>query len=208
MASIRAVLFDIGGVIIRTDDPGPRQRLGKQFGLDRDGMDKLVFGCPAAQSAELGLETEGAVWRSLKQVLSLSDEELIEFQREFWAGDALDVSLVELAASLRPGIKTGLLTNAWNPAPLNIFTLQYGLPADLAKAAFDVVISSAAVGVKKPDPRIFEIAVERLGVQLQETAFIDDNAANIAAAKRLGMHAIRFHNSAQAVKALRKLLNG
>jgi FMN phosphatase YigB (HAD superfamily) len=208
MSSIRAVLFDIGGVIIRTDDPGPRQRLGERFGLDHDAMDKLVFGCPAAQAAELGLETEGAVWNSVKQALGLSDEELAGVKREFWAGDSLDVSLVELACSLRPGLKTGLLTNAWNPTPLSIFTLQYGLPEALAQAAYDVVISSAAVGVKKPDRRIFEIAVERLGVQFPETAFIDDNAANIGAAKRLGMHAIRFHDSSQAVKALRKLLNG
>ena len=208
MSSIRAVLFDIGGVIIRTDDPGPRQRLGERFGLDRDTMDKLVFGCPVSQAAELGLETETAVWSSVKHALGLSDEELSEFKREFWAGDSLDSSLVELAASLRPELKTGLLTNAWNPSPLNIFTLQYGLPDALAQAAYDVVISSAAVGVKKPDRRIFEIAVERLGVQFPETAFIDDNAANIAAAKRLGMHAIRFRESAQAIKALRKLLNG
>ena len=134
MTSIRAVLFDIGGVIIRTDDPEPRQRLGERFGLDRDGMDRLVFGCPAAQAAELGLETEEAVWRSVKQALGLNGEELIGFRREFWAGDSLDLSLVELAASLRPGLKTGLLTNAWNPAPLSIFTLQYGLPVALAQA--------------------------------------------------------------------------
>jgi FMN phosphatase YigB (HAD superfamily) len=208
MSSIRAVLFDIGGVIIRTDNPGPRQRLGERFGLDHDAMDKLVFGCPTAQAAELGLETEGAVWNSVKQALGLSDEELTGVKREFWAGDSLDVSLVELAYSLRPGLKTGLLTNAWNPTPLSIFTHQYGLPEALAQAAYDVVISSAAVGVKKPDRRIFEIAVERLGVQFSEAAFIDDNGANIAAAKRLGMHAIRFHDSSQAVKALRKLLNG
>jgi HAD superfamily hydrolase (TIGR01509 family) len=208
MSFIRAVLFDIGGVIIRTDNPGPRQRLGERFGLDRDAMDALVFGCPASQAAELGLETEAAVWSSVKLALGLSDEELSEFKREFWAGDSLDRSLVDLAASLRPGLKTGLLTNAWNPSPLSIFTLQHGLPDALAQAAYDVVISSAAVGVKKPDRRIFEIAVERLGVQFSETAFIDDNAANIAAAKRLGMHAIRFREPTQAIKALRKLLNG
>lgn len=82
------------------------------------------------------------------------------------------------------------------------------MPDALVQAAYDVVISSAAVGVKKPDRRIFEIAMERLGVQLSETAFIDDNAANIAAAKRLGMHTIRFRKPAQALKALHKLLNG
>jgi epoxide hydrolase-like predicted phosphatase len=206
MTTIQAVIFDIGGVIIRTDDPAPREHLAQRFGLDRVGIDNLVFGSPAAQAAELGLGTEEAVWQSVRQSLNLTDDGLAEFYREFWAGDRLDFSLVELASSLRPKYKTALLTNTGSRQPLTIFTRNYGLPVEKAEAAFDAVFSSAALGIKKPDARIFKAALDGLGVKADAAVFIDDFAHNIEAAGRLGLRTILFRSPAQAVRELHEML--
>ncbi len=198
----------MGGVIIRTEDAAPRLRLAERYGLDRAGVEKLVFGSEAARSAELGQVGEQAVWESIRRALGLNDAQLADFQREFWRGDCLDRSLVELAASLRPGVKTGLLTNAWNPTPLTIFTRQFGLPESFVESAYDVVVSSAAVGLRKPDPRIYQVILARLGAQPAEAVFVDDFIENIEAAQALGMHGVHFRSPAQAVAELHSLLGG
>ena len=64
---------------------------------------------------------------------------------------------------------------------------------------FDVVVDSAFVGSRKPEPRIYEITLERLGASPQAAVFIDDIEANCEGARRLGIHAIRFRSTDQAI---------
>ena len=56
--TIQAVIFDIGGVLVRTDDPEPRRNLARRYGLDRNGIEKLVFGSPISQAVEIGQAKE------------------------------------------------------------------------------------------------------------------------------------------------------
>ena len=209
---IKAVLFDIGGVIVRTEDPGPRLRLAAQFGLDRAGIDNLVFGSPAAQAAERGELSETAVWEHVGKELSLSSAQLEQFQRDFWAGDRADASLIHLLRTLRSPradkrCRTGLLTNSWLPDPLPLFWTRFNLREDEVRAALDVAISSARVGIQKPAPRIYLAALEALDVPASQTVFVDDFAHNIAAARELGLHAIHFETTAQARRDLLALLD-
>jgi putative hydrolase of the HAD superfamily len=55
---------------------------------------------------------------------------------------------------------------------------------------FDVIVDSCRVGMRKPDPRIFELALTELGVAADRTVFLDDHPANVTAATRLGIHSI------------------
>jgi putative hydrolase of the HAD superfamily len=88
------------------------------------------------------------------------------------------------------------------------------LPTDLAllglSTAFDEVIGSAAVGLAKPDPRIYELAARAFGVTVSECFFVDDLAPNIEAAKALGMDGVVFTSVAQLRVDLvaRGLVNG
>jgi epoxide hydrolase-like predicted phosphatase len=206
MSTISAILFDIGGVIIRTDDPEPRLRLAKRFALDRAGIDHLVFASPAAQAAERGEADEAEVWEHVRLVLGLDDAGLGEFRREFWAGDRVDVALIERLAAYRPKYKVGLLTNAWSREPLSLFSDRYGLPEELVRRAFDAAVSSAQVGVQKPDPRAYAAAIEALGVKAGEAVFVDDFPHNIEAARKLGMRAILFQDVRQVFEMLDKML--
>ena len=204
---IKAVLFDIGGVIIRTDDPAPRERLARCFELDRKGLDELVFLNPVAQAAERGESPEEAVWKYVRDRLGLSPAEMSLFQAEFWGGDRVDLSMLELLAWLRPGCRTGLLTNSWLRDPLRLFWERFKLPETQGRSALDAVVSSAAVGVQKPDPRIYAAALEQLGSRAEETVFVDDFPRNVDAARALGFEAILFESPTQARRDLLFLMD-
>jgi FMN phosphatase YigB (HAD superfamily) len=203
---LRLVLFDIGGVILRTDNPGPRLRLARRFGLDRAGLDQLVFGSPAARAAETGQGDEASIWEHARTALNMHPNEMDDFQRQFWAGDAVDISLFELMRMLHPDYQVGLLTNSWLADPLSMFRDRYGIPSELLDAGVDGVISSARIGVQKPDRRIFMAAVEHFGVSPQQAVFIDDFYHNVAAARELGMRAILFESATQTRRDLMNLL--
>ncbi len=77
------------------------------------------------------------------------------------------------------------------------------LPVD---EIFDVVVDSAFVGARKPEPRIYEITLERLGTAPEATLFIDDVDVNCQAAQELGMAAIHFRSTDQAIEAIEAAL--
>jgi epoxide hydrolase-like predicted phosphatase len=71
---------------------------------------------------------------------------------------------------------------------------------------FDVIVFSSEVGVCKPDPHIFQCALEQLGVDASATVFIDDRENNVNGAKALGIHAIQYKNRNQALTALNEYI--
>jgi epoxide hydrolase-like predicted phosphatase len=110
-----------------------------------------------------------------------------------------DEVLKAIGALRNQGIKTALVTNSWFVADrkscLDQLAEHSGGKFDPSRL-FDVVIESCRVGVRKPDPRIFEMALERLGVSANqtvfiETAFIDLHADSAKAAEKLGMHTLK-----------------
>lgn len=208
MPQIDAIVFDIGGVLLRTDFPARRVALAQRYGLDRTGIDELVFGSAAARAAEVGQASEAELWRSVQERLNLSDDALEVFQREFWGGDQVDLSLLEWMAAQRPRRKVALLTNSWWQDPLGMLVGRFHVPAILAQAAVERVISSAVVGVRKPDPRIFQIALDGLGVDANRSIFVDDFIENVEAARALGWHGVHFRAADQARLALTSLLEG
>jgi putative hydrolase of the HAD superfamily len=91
-------------------------------------------------------------------------------------------SLWELVASARAaGMRTGLLSNSWGFSPYPMAELR---------ARFDDIVLSGAVGLRKPDPAIYRLAADRLGVAPTDCVFVDDLAGNVRAAADLGMLAV------------------
>lgn len=199
--SISAVIFDLGGVINRTMDRGPREKLADRAGLSYDALNRLVFDTDTAIQATLGKVTTEEHWDNVCNLLGLPAEELSEVAKYFWGGDSIDTELVDYIRQMRPNYKTGLLSNAWDD-------LRHYLEKEWEIAdAFDEIIISAEVGVAKPHPRIYNITLERLGVAPQEAIFVDDYPDNVEAAHRLGIHAIRFQNTPQVMHEVEALLN-
>jgi putative hydrolase of the HAD superfamily len=98
------------------------------------------------------------------------------------------------------GLRLGILTNnvrEWEPL------WRAKLPID---EIFEDVVDSAFVGMRKPEPEIYALALERLGVEASACAFVDDTEVNVDAARELGLHAVWFRDTRQAVAELEGLL--
>jgi epoxide hydrolase-like predicted phosphatase len=192
-----AVIFDFGGVLMRTANPIPRAELEARFGLGQGGAEEIVFGNPLWDEAQLGRITSAQFWADVGRRLGLQDPD--EFSRQFWSGDRLDGELVELIKYLRHGERrTALLSNG--PASLIEFFHESGI-SDL----FDVVVVSACEGVMKPDRAIYELTLNRLGVRPEQAVFVDDLRENVRAAQDLGIGAVRFRGLAPLRRSLREM---
>src|SRR5512140_592799 len=121
---VRAIIFDMGGVLVRNQVPEPRQRLAEKYGLTPQGLEELVFGNPVAVKASVGEASSTELWEHVKTALKLDEHELQTFIQAFWSSDRLDEELVDLIRSLRPRYKTGLLSNAWDDARASL-TARY-----------------------------------------------------------------------------------
>jgi epoxide hydrolase-like predicted phosphatase len=94
------------------------------------------------------------------------------------------------------GIATGLLSNSWG---LGIYDHA---PTEL----FDQIVISAKVGLHKPQPEIYLLACEQLGVEPAEAVFVDDLRENCEGAEAVGMTAVRHRDSAETIPRLEELL--
>lgn len=200
--AIQAVIFDLGGVLVRTADFTPRARLGARFGMTAEELMDLVFGLESGRRAQLGLVSAEQHWEHVRQTLGISPAELITFQDIFWSEDHLDVELVDTLRRLRRTHRTALLSNALPDV--------HGLITDQLKIAdaFDVMVFSSEVGMMKPDPRIYQLTLQQLAVPAEQSVFVDDMLSNIEAAKAIGMQAIQFKNTAQVLAELDLFLKG
>jgi FMN phosphatase YigB (HAD superfamily) len=199
---IRAVIFDFGGVLVRTEDPNGRRKWEKYLGLPEGELSRVVFESEVADRSMIGKATEADVWKHVGAIFGLNDDRLRELRRDFWLGDRMDARLVSFLRDLRPRYQTAILSNAW-PGAREVFTQTLGLGE-----VVDEMIISAEEGVAKPDARIYQIAVRRLGVQTEETVFVDDLAENVQGARAVGMWGIQFTSTEQAIAEVQEYLNG
>jgi putative hydrolase of the HAD superfamily len=197
--TIRAIYFDLGGVIVRTEFQAPRQHLAERFGLEYDGLIKLVFDSETAIQATLGLISEDEHWTTVARRLHLPEWETQAVRDEFFAGDVTDLHLLDFMRGLRKQYKVGLISNAWSDLRPWIVSKKF-------EDAFDAMTISAEARVAKPDPRIYRIALEELGVAPAESIFLDDFPENVAGARAVGMKAIRFSRPDQALAELNQIL--
>jgi epoxide hydrolase-like predicted phosphatase len=198
---IRAVVWDLGGVLVRTEDFAPRQALARRFGMSRTELEDLVFSDGSGKRAQLGEVSIEQHWENLRQRFALTAEEMEDFREAFWGGDRVDLDLVDTIRALRTSYKTGLLSNGFSNLR-QVVTEAWNF-AD----AFDEMIISSEVGLVKPDPRIYRLALERLGVAAPEAVFLDDFPQNIEGARAVGMHAVHFQDRAQAQAELLEILD-
>jgi epoxide hydrolase-like predicted phosphatase len=198
---IRAVIFDIGGVLVRTEDWSGRRKWETRLGLPEWRLDALVFDCEPALRASTGRGTDEAIWQNVAQTYHLTPEMLAQLRADFWSGDRPNQALLAYVRNLRPHYKTGILSNAW-PEMRDLNERRFGL-VDVV----DEVVYSFQSGVLKPDPASYRTILDRLGVQPAEAIFVDDAERNIRGAQALGMRTVRFGDTQQVLHDLQALLN-
>ncbi|MBL8091902.1 MAG: HAD family phosphatase [Anaerolineales bacterium] len=195
---IKAIFFDFGGVIQRTEYQSPRQHLAQKFGMEYEDIDKLVFASPTAIKATVGEIKVEEHWKAIAKRLKLGKDEIAKFESEFFAGDVIDHDFVRFIRSLRPKYKTGLISNAWSDMR------EYIIRKKLDDA-FDTLTISAEIKVAKPEAKIYLHALEQAEVKANEAVFVDDVSANIETCQKLGMHGILFRDVDEVINQIKKL---
>lgn len=198
--TIRAIFFDFGGVLVRTEDKEPRTRLAERFGMTYREIEATVFGGESSRRASLGEITEAEHLQICAETLGVPKGEADALARQFFAGDVIDHTLLDFVRSLRPGYKVGLISNAWSG-------LRSWMAANRFDDVFDHMVISAEVGLMKPGAAIYIHALEKLATAPAEAVFVDDFEENIAGARAVGMHAVHFTDATKALEELKSLLN-
>jgi glucose-1-phosphatase len=181
---IRALIFDVGGVLVRTVDQRGRREWEIRLGLEPGDAERFVLNSKMGKKAQRGEISDEELWAWVGDYLSLG-KNLPNFRRDFWRGDEVNQPLVSLIRGLSPKYRMAILSNATDA--LHTTLTNYGLTQD-----FDLVVGSAYEGVMKPEPAIFLRTLERLECQPSESVFIDDMLENVEAARSLGLNAIHF----------------
>jgi HAD superfamily hydrolase (TIGR01549 family) len=196
---IKAIYFDLGGVIVRTVKSDSRTQLAAEFGMTYEQMDRFVFDCKTAIQATIGEITEEAHWLDVTRRLKRPESELPHIRNAFFGGDTIDWEIVRFLREQRKVRKTGLISNAWDG-------LRPWIVSQKFDDAFEHMTISAEIGVAKPDVRVYEHALEKLSVKPAEAVFVDDVEKNIAACEALGMHGVLFRTPEQALADVKQLL--
>ena len=198
---IKTVIFDLGGVLVRTEDPTPRKLLADRYGISSTQLSDLVYRSESGMQAMVGEITTAQHWEFIDQKLGLPEGSVAQFEKDFWGGDHLDQVLIDFIAGLRSSYQTALLSNAWD-------NLRH-LLEDLWKVdhVFDRIFVSAEIGAAKPDPAIYQFVFQELEKKPEEIVFVDDFQVNVTAARELGMQAILFRSREQALLELMDLLD-
>lgn len=196
---IKAIIFDVGGVLVRTEEPQHRRNLEVDLGLAPGEAEALFFNSEMGIKAQHGQITTPALWAWLADELALDSEQLAHFQTQFFAGDQLDESMVALIVQLRKRYQTAIISNAADNLLENV-TKIYPMAH-----AFDLIIGSAEEGIMKPDPAIFLRTLDRLGRQPEEAVFVDDFMHNVEGAQAVGMKAIHFQKGIDLAESLREM---
>lgn len=200
---IKAIVLDIGGVLIRTEDRTCREELEVKYHLSKGGVDKLVFNSEASFASTLGTTDPNAIWQNVATQLMLNSEALEEFKQAFWQGDRVDQDLIEFLQDCRPMYKTAFLSNAWLHTRA-VLEEKYGIKEDLT---VDHILISSELGVAKPDPRIFKILSETIACEFFEILFVDDFIENIKAAINLSIETIHYKPGLDLINEIKSKLN-
>jgi epoxide hydrolase-like predicted phosphatase len=197
---IRAIILDVGGVLLHEGDHTKRFAWEARLGLAHGELTRIVLDSEPAKLAASGRVSEREVWRAVASKLELTDEQTWELQRDFWLSEQLDGEFIEFLQNLHPKYKIGILSNAWSDAR-SFHNAKFHFDSWV-----DISIYSAEVKLAKPDPRIYQLMLSQLNLVADECVFVDDKLANVQAAEALGMQGVCYRESAQAINDIQTCL--
>jgi putative hydrolase of the HAD superfamily len=200
MAEISTILWDVGGVLLTNGwDRTERAAVLEQFGLDdvafeprhelaNDAWEKGLMTAEQYLLQTVFYEprpfTPGAFLQAMKERSVLLPHGALRILQELAASEEVELAILN--------------NEARELNDYRIERFEFG-------RYFDVFLSSCYLGLRKPDPKIFELALDVLQRDPEEVAFIDDRPGNCAAAEALGIQAIHYQDESQCAQALERL---
>jgi HAD superfamily hydrolase (TIGR01509 family) len=190
---VRAVVFDIGGVLELTPPTGWRQRWCSRLGLSEEEFRTLLWEPGRAGSlGHIDLERYTA---TVQERLGLDDEQTVAFMDDIWHEylGSPNTELISYFTGLQERVRTGILSNSFVGARERERE-RYGF-----EDRCDVIAYSHEIGVMKPDPTAYATVCDLLGVEPHEAVLLDDLEMCVDGAEAVGMKAVRFRDNEQAI---------
>ena len=189
MAEHTGLIVDFGGVLT-TDVFASFRAFCEAEGLEPDAVRDRFRGDAEArgllEALEVGAISEADYEPRLAAVLGVAPEGLID--RLFGGMQPDEAMLDGVRAARRAGVRTGMLSNSWGDDRYDRAQLE---------ELFDAWVISGEVGLRKPDPAIYELVAERLGLAAAACVFVDDLPGNLKPAAALGMATVLHRGEAQ-----------
>jgi epoxide hydrolase-like predicted phosphatase len=193
----RGLLVDFGGVLTTdiwrsfdvfcTSEGLERGRVKEMFRRDGEALALL-------RRLERGAVSDDDFERDFGEMLGVEPPGLIE---RLFAGLAPDEEMIAAVERVRgSGIPTGLISNSWGT----------GIYERAPMEIFDATVISGDVGLHKPQPEIYRLGAERIGVPPEECVFVDDLRENIAGAEAVGMTGLLHRETEATIQELERLL--
>jgi HAD superfamily hydrolase (TIGR01509 family) len=198
--TIRAVISDLFDVLLLGTETARCREYERQVNLPEGGLLQTMLSSPYFREAVAGRATGEELWRDVARSIGERPENwsmLVDMHNSLFV---LNTDLLAFFHLLRPHYKIAILSNA--PSEVRTWiTETFHL-----ERSFDLIIISAEEHYHKPQPEIFRVALDRLGVRPEEALFIDDEVRYIAAAQALEIHAVQFRDTIQAISEIRQRL--
>lgn len=197
----RGLLLDFGGVLTTSLLEAIR-RFCVECGLEPNALLDLFRDDPAGRrllaDVECGVISQPEFEKGIGELLGVEHEGLVE--RLLSSAEPEPAILAAAERARAAGIRTGVLSNSWGLRPFDPY-------ADWSLAErFDAVVISEHTGTRKPDPAIYTLAAERLGLPCKACVFVDDLPHNLEPARALGMAVIHKTSADQLLTDLENLL--
>jgi putative hydrolase of the HAD superfamily len=187
----KAIIFDCFGVIIGRGFEHTYRLAGGDPVQDREFIEDMLG------HANLGLISDAEFRATMARRVGIEPE---DWSRIIKNAEILNTDLLAYIELLRLSYKTAILSNA-NKGVLNTIIGEKWLQKN-----FDEIVVSAEVGIAKPDERIYQLVVDRVGVATSECLYIDDREKFLIPARRLGMSALLYENFDQIKRDMSELL--
>lgn len=202
--TINAVIFDLGGVVLGSPLHAIRA-YEHELGLPRNFINRVAADTAPngawsrLERGELAMEAFYPAFESDCRSAGAEISARTMMARMGEAASPRPVMLRAISLIRGEGLKVAALTNNWATAEAR------DTPSDGTRALrehFDVFVESSVEGLRKPDPRIYQLVCDRLTVAPAQAAFLDDIGTNLKTARALGMHTIKVDEPEPALQAL------
>ncbi len=199
--AIKAVIFDIGGVLLHNSGSKKAQTWEVQAGLQEGEVFKFISRSGLANAATRGQISRQELWNKVGEHFKIDPTQIRTVETDLITTETLNNELAEFLQSVRPQYKTALLSNAW-PDTREVLNQKYALDK-----LVDMQFFSYEEGTMKPETKFYQLALMRLHVQGYETVFLDDKLVNVDGASLLGIQSIHYRDNEQAIAGIKRILH-
>lgn len=194
---IKAIIVDVGGVLIYTHRREFRERWAERLNIEPIELENLVFNSKSGYLSQLGQKSSHEHWQWLGHYLGLNPTDLKIMKHDFFSGDKINETLLSYCCQLRKSnYSLGIVSNFFDDARF-LWTTRFPILQH-----FEYVVISSEVKCMKPEPQIYYNILQAIQIKPEEAIFIDDFKENIDGAMKVGLQTIHFKTNQDTMTSI------